>query len=153
MRLLSKLTNWRELFITIVSAAIITFGQKFGLNELAEWLVAAIGGTYVGGAALATANINKRLESVSVQFKSKKFRQTVVALAIVVGMSFLGFNVPAALAALSGAYNLFQGYSDRFADDPKPEPAPKRITGQGLSPDEIALLNKIRKENEASTNS
>lgn len=106
--------NWRQLLITLIAALTAMVGDQFGLDTVAKHLIAIIGGSYLGGASIANINVEKQNESFDQQAKSKKFRVTILGVALMFIASNFGIDVGAAIAVVTGSYNIFQGYADRF---------------------------------------
>ena len=111
--------------VTALTSLIVVFGDIFGIGDLAKEAAALLAGSYIGSVAVADTNKVKRDETVGQQAMSKKFRFTLIGLALQVVSSIFGIDLGYALAILGGSYNLGQGYSDKFVTAPAPKPKPK----------------------------
>lgn len=156
-------TNWRSILVTVISGLIIMLGERFGLGSLAQSLVGVIGGSYVGGDAIAAANPYKRLQTLGAALKSKKFRVTLITLVVIVLVCVFGGGVSPGLAILVGGYNILQGIKDRaeippledFIDEQEPEPT-SQLNAELHATTELLQIKKelarMREANAATSN-
>lgn len=108
--------NWREVFIAVLSGALILVGKELGLENTVKEVIALIGGSYVAGGFVASTNPKKRLESLGRQLSSKKFRFTLISLAITILGSQIGVDLGWAIGLLASIFNVGVGYADSKTD-------------------------------------
>lgn len=121
--ILSKIPNWRELLIAILSAVIIAVGDQIGLSESAKEIVGFLAGSYVTGGMVASINIKKRVETVKRQLLSKKFLFTLVTIVVTTLGQHIGIDPTWAIGILGGLLNVGTGVADALVEPDETPPA------------------------------
>ena len=114
--------HWREVFVALLSGVIITFGEALGLEGVANEVIALIGGSYAASGFLAGTNPKKKLEGIGRKLNSKKFRATLLTMAVTVLSAQFGIDVDWALGMLASVFNIGVGYADS-KEDREPQPS------------------------------
>lgn len=118
MKLLENNPHWREILVAVLSAVLAGVAKYLDMEGLVAETIAFLGGTYAAGGAIAGINPKKRFETVGRKLKSKKFRLTLLNIALTVLGAQLGIDLTWAIGIIGGLFNIGQGVADVFDKDP-----------------------------------
>lgn len=149
--ILQKYPNFRETFMAVLTAVILFFGESFGLEAVAQIVIAMITGSHIVGQGIANTNPWVRLQTASRKIGSKKFLFSLLFVVLTVLGDKMGMQdlTQTAIAIIAGFVNVGVGITDsktkevelKFEDNvnnlpppPLPQVAPQPVPMSQITP-------------------
>ena len=112
--ILDKIPNFREVILAVITAVVLFLGESLGLTPIAQLIVAIIGGSHVIGQGIANTNPLVRLQDSGRRLSSKKFRFSILFVALTALGAKTGMNDLAqmAIGVIATMFNVGIGIGD-----------------------------------------